>query len=303
MSLPRLDAKDVSYAFADDISPRMTIEPGATIVVETRDAYDRQFDESLDIRRYLRERAERATNPVTGPIAVQGARPGDGLAVTILEIRLVTRGYVAASPGVGVLHHAAMVPRVYPFDVRPDGLWFDGRVRLPLRPMIGVIGVAPSRGRIPSLQLGDHGGNMDCNDITVGTTVHLPVNVPGGNLSLGDAHASMGFGEVYSGVNAGADACLHVQLEPGAGWERPWFETDREVMTIGIEDGIEDAIEQAMRGMVQMLQGRLGVSETEAIVLAGAAADMRLGQAAHFGVKVSAYAAFPKSAFVSSGTP
>lgn len=297
MSPRRLSARDVAYAFADDIAAVITIESGEAIVVETRDAYDRQFDDSLDIGRYLQERTRRPTNPVTGPIAVQGAKPGDGLAVSIQDIRLGARGYVAAVSGAGVLHRTAMIPRVYPFDARPDGLWFDGRIRLPLRSMLGVIGVAPRGQRVPSLQLGSHGGNLDFNDVTIGTTVHLPVNVPGANLSLGDVHASMSYGEVYSGVNTGAEVQLRVDLEPGAGWKRPWFETDREVMTVGIGDTIETAIEQAVQEMVQLLQARLAVSETEAIVLAGTAADVRLGQAAHFGVKVSAYAAFPKVAF------
>ena len=300
MSVPHLSADRVAYAFAADQPALLEVDSGAIVEVQTRDAYDRVFDESLDIDRYLRERGERASNPVTGPIAMRGACPGDGLAVTIEEVRLGTRGYVAAAPGAGVLHEVPMVPRVYPFDVRSDGLWFIGdrgrSIRLPLRPMIGVIGVAPRTGSIPSLQLGYHGGNLDFNDITAGTTIHVPVNVPGGNLSLGDAHARMSYCEVYSGVNISATVRIRVAREPGAGWVRPWFETDHEVMTVGVEARIEDAIEQATRGMVDLLQQRLGVSETEAIVLAGAAADVRPGQAAHFGVNVSAYAAFPKLA-------
>jgi amidase len=227
---------------------------------------------------------------------VRGARPGDGLIVTIEQIDLGTTGYVAAVPGIGVLGDTAIEPRVATFTVRDGGLWFNDRLRLPLRPMVGVIGLAPASGAVPCLQLGYHGGNLDFNDITAGTTCCFPVAVAGGLLALGDVHASMGFCEVHSGVNIDATVTLRVEHVPDAGWARPWFQTATEIMTIGVEDQIDDAIRQATLGMVQLLQQRLGVSHTEAIMLAGAMADIRLGQAARFGVKVSAYAAFPRAA-------
>jgi amidase len=293
----RVGAERVVYAFSPDDAPAVEVEPGATVLIETRDAYDRQFASHRDIDRYRRERSARRSNPATGPIAVRGARPGDGLSVTIEAIALGTTGYVAAIPGIGVLGDTAIEPRIAAFEVRPDGLWFDGRLRLPLRPMIGVIGVAPVGGAIPCLQLGYHGGNLDFNDITVGTTVHLPVNAPGGLLALGDVHAGMGFCEVHSGVNIDAEVRLRVDLAPAAGWERPWFETATELMTIGVEDRLEEAIRQATLGMTALLQRRLGLSHTDAVMVAGAAVDIRLGQAANFGVSVSAYAACPKAIF------
>ncbi|MDD2764623.1 MAG: acetamidase/formamidase family protein [Opitutaceae bacterium] len=292
----RLSAEKAVYTFSPGHPPAVAAESGATLDVETRDAYDRQFHESRDVNRYLRERRSRPSNPVTGPIFVEGVAPGDGIDVKIERIHLGPTGYVAAVSGIGVLGDTEIVPRISPFEVRPDGLWYEGRLRLPLRPMIGVIGVAPAAGAIPCVQLGYHGGNMDFNDITEGTLIHFPANAAGGLLALGDVHASMGFCEVHSGVNIDATVRLRVTRVPGAGWKRPWFETGSEIMTIGVEEQLDDAIREATRGMVAMLQQRLGVSYTEAIVLAGASVDIRLGQAAKFGVKVSAYAAFPKSA-------
>lgn len=296
MSEPvRLTADHVVYTFSSEHPCAVEVASGTTLVIETRDAYDQQFQESLDVSRYLRERSSRPTNPATGPIYVHGLSPGDGLDVVIEKINLASTGYVAAVPGIGVLGDTEIVPRISPFEVRQDGLWYEGRLRLPLRPMVGVIGVAPASGAIPCLQLGYHGGNLDFNDVTEGTTFHFPIAVEGGLLALGDVHASMGFCEVHSGVNI--DATIHIRVErvPSAEWERPWFETATEVMTLGVEDRLEDAIREATRGLVVMLQQRLDISHTEAIILAGAAADIRLGQAASFGVKVSAYAACPKS--------
>jgi amidase len=294
----RLSADRVVYSFSPQHSPVLVIQSGDIVEVETRDAYDRQFRENLDIERYLRERNSRPTNPATGPIFVEDVVPGDGLDVRIERIDLGETGYVAAIPGIGVLGDTTISPQVSYFKVQRDGLWYEGRLRLPLRPMIGVIGVAPASGSIPCLQLGYHGGNLDFNDVTEGTTFHFPVSVEGGLLAIGDVHASMGFCEVHSGVNIDATVKLRVERVPSVGWEKPWFETAKEVMTFGVEDQLDDAIREATLGMVTLLQQRLKVSYTEAIILAGASADIRLGQAAKFGVKVSAYAAFPKSALV-----
>jgi amidase len=168
--------------------------------------------------------------------------------------------------------------------------------------MIGVIGVAPAGEAVSCRELGYHGGNLDFNDIAVGATVHFPVNVAGGLLALGDAHASMGFCEVHSGVNIDAEVRLRVERAPAAGWRRPWFETADEIMTIGVEDRLEAAIRAATAGMVELLQQRLGLSHTDAIIVAGSAVDIRLGQAANFGTRVSAYAAIPKSVIAGHGS-
>jgi amidase len=294
----RLSSDRVVYSFSPQHPPALVIKSGDIVEVETRDAYDRQFLENLDIERYLRERNSRPTNPATGPIFVEDVGPGDGLDVMIERIDLGPNGYVAAIPGIGVLGDTVIVPRVSHFKVQGDGLWYEGRLRLPLRPMIGVIGVAPASGSIPCLQLGYHGGNLDFNDVREGTTFHFPVSVGGGLLAIGDVHASMGFCEVHSGVNIDATVRFRVERVPSVHWKKPWFETAEEVMTLGVEDHLDDAIRKATLGMVTLLQQRLKVSYTEAIILTGASADIRLGQAGNFGVKVSAYAAFPKSALV-----
>lgn len=291
-----LGAERVIYSFSARHAPALEVPSGAVIAVQTRDAYDGRFGRDRDIQAYLKDPGRGASNPATGPVAVRNVQPGDGLDVRIEEVSLEGTGFVAVLPGIGVLGDLAVPPRLVAFQVRPDGLWTESGLRLPLRPMIGTIGVAPASGEIPTKDLGYHGGNLDCNDIAPGTTIHFPVQVPGGMLALGDVHASMGFGEVFSGVNIGATVTLGVRRVERAPWRRPWFETDKEVMTLGVEDTLEQAIRQATLGMTEVLGERLGVSLAEAIALTGAACDVRLGQASKFGVKVSAYAVFPKSA-------
>jgi len=291
-------AECVVYSFSAAHRPAAEIESVATIVLDTREAYDHRLRTDADLQGAAPEAAGNLRNPVTGPIFVRGAYPGDGLDVAIDSIELGSSGLVAITPGIGVLGDAGIVPHLGVFDVRPDGLWYQGRLRFPLRPNVGTIGVAPPTGSISTLELGSHGGNLDCNEITHGTTLHLPVHVPGALLAAGDVHARMGFGEVCPGVNVDATVALTVTRVPGAGWQRPWFETPSEVMTLGVARRLEDAIREATVAMADLLRRRLGISLTQAAVLTGAGCDIRLGQASKFGVNVSAYAAFPKESLL-----
>ena len=234
-------------------------------------------------------------NPATGPIAIQGAQPGDTLHVHIQALRLGPRGYVATTPGTGLLGDHPVPPSVQPFDVDGQTVTVAG-VLLPLRPMVGTIGVAPASGAIEALSLGIHGGNLDFNDITAGTVVHLPVWAPGALFAIGDVHATMGDGEAHSGVNIDAEIDLRLELTTGAPLDWPWFETPTHVMTVGVHDDLTQALRIAQDAMETRLIDQLDVSIETARALAGAAMDLRLGQAGGYGVPVSAYATFPKSA-------
>jgi amidase len=273
----------------------VTVESGELLTVETYDAYSGLFDEGLDSDEYLRRRAGTPLNPVTGPIAIEGSEPGDAIAVEIQAIRLAPTGYVAATPGTGLLGDIAVEPDVIAFHVRGESLWMDGDIELPLRAMIGTIGLAPSEGEIRSLELGYHGGNLDFAEITASTTLYLPVQAPGGLLALGDVHASMGLCEAHSGVNISAEVDLRIELLKGMEWTRPWFETAREIMTIGVATELTDALQEAAAAMEHELVRRLEITSTRARMLTGSTVDLRLGQGGGYGVNVSAYAAFPKA--------
>ena len=292
----RISSETLTYVFAAGASPAATVRPDELLTVETRDAYSGLFDDGLKIDEYLRRRASTPLNPVTGPIAIEGSEPGDAIAVEIQAIRLGHTGYVAATPGTGLLGDVAVEPAVSAFHVRGDSLWMDDVLELPLRPMIGTIGLAPSEGEIPSLELGYHGGNLDFAEITAGTTLYLPVRVASGLLALGDVHASMGFCEAHSGVNVSAEVDLRIKLLKGMNWLRPWFETSGEIMTVGVALELVDALKEAAAAMERELIPRLGITPTQARALTGSTVDLRLGQGGGYGVNVSAYAAFPKSA-------
>ncbi|MEW5816596.1 MAG: acetamidase/formamidase family protein [Spirochaetota bacterium] len=290
-----LEADKVIYSFSSKHKPAVEVDSGERIEIGVRDAYDRFFQRLPNIKQYLLYNEKSLSNPATGPIFIRGIKPGDGLDVIIEKVNLSHTGYIAAVKGRGVLSDTDIEPHLSTFSVKQDGLWYQDKIRLRLRPMVGVIGVTPSDFDVLTVDLGYHGGNLDCNDITAGTTVHFPVYLPGALLAVGDVHASMGFGEVYSGVNIEASVIIRVERVPKPGWERPWFETASEIMTLGVEDNLEDAIREAALSMTKLLQYHFTISYSEAISLTGAACDIRLGQASKFGTKVSAYAVFPKA--------
>jgi amidase len=217
------------------------------------------------------------------------------LQVTIDAIRVAPRGYVAAIRGTGILGNCEVDPGIEPFDVEGGFVRFANRITLPVRPMVGTIGVAPAAGAIATLSLGDHGGNLDFNEIAVGTAVHLPIRVPGALFGIGDVHVTMGDGEAHSGVNIAADIDISISVNRGVGLSWPWFETATHVMTVGVAEDLSGAARQATAAMEQRLRCDLHVTPTQARMLAGAAVDLRLGQAGGYGVPVSVYARFPKS--------
>ncbi len=296
----RIEADSVTYLFDADAPPVRTVEAPARLTVAARDAYNGACD-PLDVAEYLKQRSPGRMNPCTGPIGVCGAAPGDTLAATIDDIRVGSRGHVATPPGTGLLGDTPIDVSILPFDVAGDTVTMAGRVQMPLRPMVGTIGVAPASGAIETLSLGSHGGNLDINEIRVGTTVYLPVRRPEALFAIGDVHSTMGDGEIHSGVNTAAEIDLSLRVFPGEDLEWPWLETSTHVMTVGVGSDLAAAARMASEAMERLLVERGGVARAEARALLGAAVDLRLGQAGGYGVPVSCFAMGPKT-LIAGGT-
>lgn len=289
-----ISADRVTTSFGRGNSPAATISAGERLRVQVRDAYDGFFDRGSDILSFLQARSPAKMNPATGPLRVEGANPGDALAVTIEAINLGPVGWVAATPATGIAGAVAVEPAVSRFLVRRDGLYLDGNLRLPLRPMLGTIGVAPADRDEIALQLGEYGGNLDINEVAPGATIHLPVQVAGALLALGDVHAAMGYGEAHSGVNTPATVDLTVELISPNPHRGIWIETPTDLVTVGVAASLDRALAQAAEEMEEQLQARLRISPVAARMLSGSTVDMRLGQAGGYGVNVSAQAVFPR---------
>jgi amidase len=247
-------------------------------------------------------RSSERSNPATGPFRIAGAEPGDELVVHLEAITLGPRGWTRLTVGSGAMKQEidqTVVSFVDVVDAQPGAggcqLQFDFGVRLPARPMVGVIGTAPADRAISTAHPGPHGGNMDFNDMTVGTIAHLPVRVPGANFGIGDVHATMGDGEVSgAAVEISAEVTLRVELVKATGLQRPWFETPDAWITYACAPRLEAAQREALGHMATLLSERVGVTRDQAYLLLTARGDVGIGQAADCGLDCTVRVRFPK---------
>ncbi|MCF8033185.1 MAG: acetamidase/formamidase family protein [Desulfarculaceae bacterium] len=272
MRLSRTE-EHIHHVFAPSVPPVLTVQPGARLEVETRDASNGQIRPGLntpvDRSRLL---------PVTGPIAVEGAKPGDTLMVTIERIDLAPAGHAWIRPGLGLLGLNPDDPLyVREFQVADDVELAPG-LRVPLRPMVGIVGVATPSETLTRYP-GVHGGNLDCVDLTQGHQLLLPVLVPGGNLSLGDVHAAMGEGEVSgSGVEIDAEVSLTIGLAPDTPLEGPVILAPHKTLFLASAPTLDQAVMAALQRAVKAQVERMGVSEKDAYMFASIAGNARICQ-------------------------
>jgi amidase len=233
-------------------------------------------------------------NPLTGPFFVDGAEPGDTLVVRFVDLQVDgDQGLGAIGPGFGALNATNYTPMLHP--PLPEKIWFypidhtgntatfqaldsHYRVKIPLHPFLGCIGVAPAGGEArSSIVPAEYGGNMDAPEASVGNTLYLPVNVSGALLYFGDGHAAMGDGEVAgSAIEVPMRARLQVDLVKGkkTGWPR--FENDKELMAAGIYRPVDDALRIAFTELVAWIHADYGLSELDAYELCSKVAKIHL---------------------------
>jgi amidase len=285
----RIARDRITYAFGPGERPIAEVEPGETLVFETLDALGGRVETMEDALSLMLP--PELLNPATGPVLVRGAEPGDMLAATIVGIALGTRGQSRVKQGGGVITHELRPPRANLIPVRDNVVYFNERIHFAARPMVGVIGVAPARERVLTFHPGPHGGNLDTNEVGIGSTVYLPVSVPGALFAIGDVHASMGDGELTGGgIDINADITVRLDLLKGIGWHRPLIETADAWSTSGNAPTLADAVRIATSDMATLLARSLDMSREEAFILIGCAGDARIGQAAEIpGVDATAW--------------
>jgi amidase len=224
-------------------------------------------------------------NPLTGPFFIDGAEPGDTLAVHILDLQVDSdQGIGGFAPGFGALNETNYTPMLH--APLPEKIWFypidhsdntgtfqaldsNYKVKIPLHPFLGCIGVAPANGEArSSIVPAEFGGNMDAPEVSAGNTLYLPVNVSGALLYFGDGHAVMGDGEIAgTAIEVPLRARLQVDVVKGkhTGWPR--FENDKEIMAAGIYRPVDDALRIAFTELVAWIHADYGLSELDAYEL------------------------------------
>ena len=281
---------NVKYVYAT-VEPVAHLKPGDILDTNTLDCFGDAIRKPGDTLNMAP-----GDNPLTGPFSIDGAEPGDTLAVKILALDVNgDQGVGALGPGFGALNATNYTPMLHP--PLPEKIWFypidhatntatfkalDSKfeVKIPLHPFFGCIGVAPAGGEArSSIVPAEYGGNMDAPEATTGNTVYLPVNVKGGLLYLGDGHAAMGDGEVAgAAIEVPLKARVQVDLIKGHKINWPRFENDNAIMTVGAYRPVDDALRIAFTELVGWMHDDYGLSQLDAYELLGKVARIRLAE-------------------------
>lgn len=277
-----LSAENTHNRFSSAVPPALTVPSGSVVEVFTEEATDGQ----LDVESTVEDLAEvdfDPIHPLTGPIYVEGAEPGDVLAVKLHAIEVGDWGWTAVFPGFGFLADEFTEPWLKTFRLEEGAtqVAFGDRIRIPLEPFPGVMGVAPpTDSMLSTIPPRANGGNMDNRHLVAGTTVYLPVFVTGALFSIGDTHAAQGDGEVSgTGIEAPMRIILELNvIKDGRVIPEPQYETDEFYGVTGYATTLDEAARKATRYMVDYLEEEHGLERTEAYVLSSLAADLKISE-------------------------
>jgi len=272
--MKRLSSDHFAYKLSPYIQPALTVKPGETIIVESEDGFGGAIKSDADP--FPKMDLDRV-NQTTGPVLVEGAEPGDTLVLDILNVRVGKTGATTIFPGFGALQQEFPIEYKKVCQVRGSFVYLPGGIRMPVKPVIGTIGVAPADKEVPNLYPGPHGGNMDIKEMTAGTRAYFPVFVTGALFGLGDGKVIMGDGEVNgTGIECALTVKLKVGLQKGRRIERPQLETRDSYMTVASAKTLDEAIKLALKDMIEILKERKGLTGEEAYVLLGAVGDVKI---------------------------
>jgi amidase len=241
----------VFFAFSPDLQPTVHVRQGEEFVMETHDCFEGQIRTEADLVESL---DWDHVNPATGPVYIEGAKPGDVLRVDLLDIDIADRATMVTLPGEGVLGDLITEMETSILDMRGGKVVFKNKIEIPIKPMIGVIGVAPAEGSVPNGTPGSHGGNMDCTLIGEGASIYFTVGADGALFGCGDMHAVMGDGEiVICGAETSGQVRLKAQVVPLKGLPTPFIENDTLVATVSSAETADEAGTNATQAMARFL--------------------------------------------------
>jgi acetamidase/formamidase len=299
--------------FAADAKPVLTVKPGEVVAIDTicgapdtlkqlGAAVDGPIREMEEMYAKVKDRGP-GPHFLTGPVAIEGAMPGDVLEVDILEIRLrspygwmeIGRGGSGALPEEFRSYRRKLVP----LDAANGMAEFAPGIRIPVHPFFGVLGVAPASGRLSSGPPAVNGSNMDNKWLVAGTKLYLPVQAPGALFEAGDGHAIQGDGELCgTAIETNLTGVFRFAVHKDMKLRWPRAETPTHIVTMGFNESLDEAARLATREMIDYLTSERGLSREDAYMLSSAAVDMHVTQVAN-GVK-GAHAMLPKAIFTTA---
>jgi acetamidase/formamidase len=288
-SLHEVRADAYSYVWDNAIEPVLSVASGEEVLLHVRDASDEQITAESDAGAIASLDFDHV-NPVSGPVEVRGAKPGDTLQVEILEFAPRDWGWTALIPGFGLLADEFPDPwlRISRVDPENGRVAFGEGITLPYRPFPGTIGVAPREpGPHPILPPSDWGGNLDIKHLRTGTTLYLPVGAEGALFSVGDTHAAMGDAEVCgTAVETAMDITVRLSVRSDLTVTAPQYhlaagaladtETSAYHVCTGVAPDLMEASRRAVRAMVEHITSRYDTDRQEAYALCSVACDLRI---------------------------
>lgn len=284
------------YAFDWRDEPLLRVQPGERFEIETWDASTGYFkteeDKAIPARRPGFDRFPPHANPIGGPVWLEGAERGDTLVVTLEDILVGEYSWTAIGPKRGPMGESSRWPelsaeyttKIFRHTPGPDGtlrtgeVHFSDRLRWPITPFIGTLGVAPDREVTTSLDgQGEWGGNLDIRDVAPGNRIYLPIFHPGARFYLGDVHASQGDTE-FSGTAAETTSTVRLLLDILKGKRIPWMRIEKPESIIALYAfrPLEIAVETATTHLMDWLISEYGFTATDAYCLVSVCPDFRI---------------------------
>lgn len=264
------------------IEPVLTVPSGSIIRVKTEEASDQQLNINSTLED-LKNLSFDPIHPLTGPVYVENALPGDVLKVTLHKVEMGDWGWTAIVPGFGFLADEFTEPYLKTFELGKDkkSVQFSEGINIPLKPFPGVMGVAPATdSMLSTIPPRANGGNMDDPNMTEGTVIYFPVFVEGALFSIGDTHATQGAGEVCgTAIEAPMNIVYQVELiKGGRSIEEPQYETEDSYAVTGFGKTIDEAARKATRYMIDYLVAEHGMNRQDAYALCSLAGDLKIAE-------------------------
>lgn len=264
------------YAFALDatLPPVLEVTPPCLITFETGDSSYARLAQGETVEQI----GFQNFNAVTGPVLINGAEPGDVLRIEVLDVT-VTSAWSAWLPNLG--RWGKKTDHLQIRQIPLEGEWaiINENLKVPLEPMIGCIGLAPASGSGSTVTPAyPWGGNLDLRELGPGGILYLPVQVPGGLLSIGDLHAAMGTAEPTAvSLEAAGQATVRITVEKGMSLEFPRVRTENETLCVAVAKTFDEARQLAMDQAYDFLTTEAGLEPFDAYAYASACVSLRFG--------------------------
>lgn len=265
------------YAMSKDNEPKLEVGLGDTVKIDSHDCFTGQINsEENAFDGFSWDKI----NPATGPVYVNGVKPGDVLKVTIEKINIGDTGVMVTGPGMGVMGNRIkdMNVRIFNVDNNKGIVDFDG-LDLPINKMVGVIGVAPPNAPVNNGTPDTHGGNMDSVKVAEGSVLYLPVYHEGALFGLGDVHAAMADGEIsVSGLEVEAEVTVKIEKAETVKTYHPVI-TDKDGVYMMVSDkDLNLAVDQSVHKMIELIQPQSGLSISEMTMLMSLVGHTQINQ-------------------------